>query len=198
MEEQRAIHLLKQGDLQGLDFLVKRYYYRAVKSAYLILQDHAEAENIVQNAFLHAYENINQLASARFGPWFLRSVVNASLKAAQRQKKHTSLDAEVEGQSLADLLADQKPMPESEVEMDELVQAVRGALARLPAEQRAALVMKYYLELSEAEMVTKLDRPLSTVKWRLYTARQRLKNILQPYFSKADDLQSTDTSQHQE
>ena len=101
-------------------------------------------------------------------------------------------------QPLEDVLVDRRPTPESQVEMDELVQTVRGGLARLSVEQRAALVMKYYLELSEAEMMSKLDRPLSTIKWRLYTARQRLKDLLQPYFSRSDDLSSTDHFQHKE
>ena len=144
--------------MQGLDFLIQLYYFRAVKTAYLILQDRYAAEDIVQNAFLHAYEKINQLNSDRFGPWFLRSVVNASLKAARRQNTQLSLSAEVDrdGQSLEDLLADQRPTPKSQVEMDELAQQVRRALRRLPAEQRAALVLKYYLELSEVEMVAQL------------------------------------------
>lgn len=202
MEEHQAVQLLKKGDLQGLDILIQLYYFRAVKTAYLILQDRYAAEDIVQNAFLHAYEKINQLTSDFFGPWFLRSVVNASLKAARRQKTQLSLSAEVdwEDQSFEDLLADQRPTPESQVEMDELAQQVRRALRRLPAEQRAALVLKYYLELSEVEMVAQLNRPLSTIKWRLYTARQRLKDLLQPYFYPAQSKppRSTDPDRKQE
>jgi len=202
MEEHQAVQLLKKGDLQGLDTLVQLYYFRAVKTAYLILQDRAAAEDIVQNAFLHACEKIAQLSSDRFGPWFLRSVVNASLKAARRQKTQLSLSAEVDrdDQSLEDLLADQRPTPESQVEMDELAQEVRQALRRLPAEQRAALVLKYYLELSEVEMVVQLNRPLSTIKWRLYSARQRLKDLLQPYFYPVQSKlpRSTDPDRKQE
>ena len=80
--------------------------------------------------------------------------------------------------------------------MDELVQEVRQALQRLPAEQRAALVLKYYLEMSEAEMALTLERPRTTIKWRLYTARQRLKGMLQPsvYPARSNPPRSTTPS----
>src|SRR5512139_102189 len=90
MDELGAIDLLKEGDLQGLETLAQLYYFRAVKAAYLIVQDRAEAEDIVQDAFLHACEKIHQLSSDRFGPWFLRSVVNASIKSARKQKSQLS------------------------------------------------------------------------------------------------------------
>lgn len=191
MEEQQAIDLLKEGDLQGLEPLIQLYYFQAVKAAYLIVQDRHEAEDIVQNTFLHAYEKIDQLAGNRFGPWFLRSVVNASIKVAQIQKSQISLSAESEGetQSMEDLLADQQPSPEITVEMGELSQQVWLALSRLSVEQRAAVVMKYYLEMSEAELTIQLNQPKSTIKWWLYAARERLKGLLHPYY----DPQETQT-----
>lgn len=198
MEESQAIDLLKQGNLRGLDTLVQQYYFRAVKTAFLITQDRAAAEDIVQNAFLHAYEKIDQLRGEQFGPWFLRSVVNAAIKAARKQKNQLSLSSENDGEglALAELLADGRPSPESQVEMDELVQEVRQALQRLPAEQRAALVLKYYLEMNEAEMALTLERPRTTIKWRLYTARQRLKGMLQPsvYPARSNPPRSTTPS----
>lgn len=184
MDEQQAIHLLKAGDLQGLEPLVSLYYFRAVKTAYLIVQDRDEAEDIVQSAFLHAYEKINQLRSGRFGPWFLRSILNASIKTARKQKKNISLQAgdSAEALSFEEQLADHQPSPETIMEDEELSQAVWRVLQRLSPEHRAAVVMKYYLEMSEAEISSVLGRPLSTIKWRLFTARKQLRNLLHPAF----------------
>jgi RNA polymerase sigma-70 factor (ECF subfamily) len=147
-----------------------------------VVHDRDEAEDIVQNAFLHAYEKIDQLAGERFGPWFLRIVLNAAIKAARRQEKQVSIEAEAatDGQSLEDLLADQQPSPETLVETDELSQVIWQALQRLTPEQRVTVVMKYYLEMSEVEMTAALGHPVSTIKWRLYTARQRMKDLLRP------------------
>ena len=57
---------------------------------------------------------------------------------------------------------------------------VRKALTELTAKQRTEIVIRFYLEMNETEMAKTLHRPRSTVKWRLYTARQRLKSLLQP------------------
>ena len=82
MEEQKAIARLKRGDISGLEALVRKYQVQAVRAAYLIIRDRALAEDIVQAAFLRAYERIGQFDAGRpFGPWFLRSVVNDAVKA---------------------------------------------------------------------------------------------------------------------
>lgn len=183
MDEQQAILLLKKGDLAGLDMLVQQYYFRAVKTAYLILQDRDEAEDIVQTAFLHACDKIDQLASDRFGPWFLRSVVHAAIKAGKKHSRQISLNAEkgAETQSFEDLLEDRRPSPEALVEISELSQEVWQALGQLSPDQRAAVVLKYYLDKSELEISAELKHPVSTVKWRLYAARQRLRDLLHPF-----------------
>ena len=61
------------------------------------------------------------------------------------------------------------------MENDEIRQEVWQAIRQLPAQQRAVIVMRYYLELSEAEMVAKLDHPASTIKWWLREARQQIR-----------------------
>ena len=184
MEEQQAIRLLKGGDLKGLQPLIQLYYFRAVKSAYLIVQDRAEAEDIVQTAFLNACKKIHQLSSDRFGPWFLRSVIHTSVKVARKQKRQVSLNSETgyEAQTFEDLLADRQPSPETLLEMSESAQAIGQALQQLSADQRAAVVLKYYLDKSEVEMTAELNLPLSTIKWRLYAAREKLRHLLRPNF----------------
>jgi RNA polymerase sigma-70 factor (ECF subfamily) len=84
MEERQAIARLQRGDIGGLEVLVKQYQVQAVQTACLIVQDKALAEDIVQNAFITVAEKIHQFDSQKpFAPWFLRSVVNASIKAAK-------------------------------------------------------------------------------------------------------------------
>ena len=139
MEEQEAIARLKQGDIRGLRALVREHQVQAIRTAYLITRDRAQAEDIVQAAFLRAYERIDQFDAARpFAPWFLRSVANDALKAVTRDKRHISLEgglshANEQGEPvLAELLATPDPGPEELVEAAELRQAVWDALGRLP------------------------------------------------------------------
>jgi RNA polymerase sigma-70 factor, ECF subfamily len=180
LEEKLAIARLKQGDLDGLEALVKRHQVRAVSAAYLIVRDPKLAEDIVQEAFLRAAEKIDQFDESRpFGPWFLRSVINASTKAVRRQKRLIPLDAQDEETSkVADWLMDSNPQPELILETEETRQMVWKALGELTAEQRAVIVMRHFLDMSEAEMTDELGRPLTTIRWRLKTARNQLRKIL--------------------
>jgi RNA polymerase sigma-70 factor (ECF subfamily) len=183
MEESKAIELLQKGDLNGLESLVKRYQTQAVQTACLIVQDRALAEDIVRNAFFTAAERIHQYDPERpFKAWFFRSVVNASIKAAKRQKKQSSLNALIPGQnfSLADVLVDTQALPEDWLENQENREAIQAAIDSLPADQRAVVVMRYFLEASESEMAGELKRPISTIKYWLRTARKALASLLNP------------------
>lgn len=185
MEEQQAIALLKRGDIGGLETLVRKYQVQAVRAADLIVRDRALAEDIVQAAFLRAYERIGQFDVGRpFGPWFLRSVVNDAVKAAARRERQVPLDDETgEMVSLADLLADPAPGPGELAEQAETRQAVWATLGELLPAQRAAIVLRYYLGLSEAELADELACPPGTVKWRLHAARKHLRALLRPLWS---------------
>ena len=194
LEEKLAIASLKQGDLDGIAALVKRHQVRAVSAAFLIVRDPKLAEDIVQEAFLRAAEKIDQFDESRpFGPWFLRSVINASTKAVGRQKRFVPLDGtdDEETSKVAEWLMDPSPHPELMVETQETRQMVWKALGELNAEQRAVVIMRHFLEMSEAEMTEELDRPLTTIRWRLKTARNQLRKILQ-LFWKADYQETQD------
>jgi len=186
LEEKQAIARLKQGDLDAMEVLVKRYQVRAVYVASLIVRNLKLAEDIVQDAFMRSAEKINQFdESKRFEPWFLRSVVNASVKAATRQKRFISLEEaqDEETSKVADWLMDPDPSPEFMVETQETRQIVWNALGELTAEQRAVVIMRHFLEMSETEMTQKLGRPLTTIRWRLKTARNRLRKILRLFWN---------------
>ncbi len=88
MDERRAIERLKEVDPGGLEVLVKSHQVRAVRAAYLICRDRPLAEDVVQSAFVKAYERIGTFEAGRpFGPWFTRMVVNDAIKAASRRER---------------------------------------------------------------------------------------------------------------
>jgi len=181
VEELTAIRRLQRGDISGLAILVRRYEVRAVRTAYLITHDRALAEDVVQTAFLRVFQRIDQYDEDRpFAPWFMRSVVNAAIQAARRQQRDLSLEAsDPAGEvTLADLLPDPAPGPDDEFDRAELRGAVWEALGRLSPEQRAAVVLRYFLDLSDDEMSDELDCSPNTVRWRLHTARKQLRVLL--------------------
>jgi len=183
MDEQIAISRLKQGDLNGLETLVNRYQVQSVHAAYLILYDRSLAEDIVQSAFVKAAQRIHQFGDDRpFAPWFSRIVVNDALKLAKRQSRSISLDepGDESAAQLAKWLADPDLNPEQVLEQKEARQVILKAIQSLPPEQRAAIVMKYFFDMRMSEISTKTGRPLTTIKWWLRDARERLRALIDP------------------
>lgn len=183
VEERQAVARLRRGDLNGLEPLVRAHQLRALRAATLIVRDRALAEDLVQAAFVRAAERIAQLEAGRpFGPWFLRSVVNDALKAAARRERTVSLDRALveDALTLGDLLPDPAPGPHAVAEAAETQRAVWEALGALSPRQRAAVVQRYYLDLSEAEMAAEWGAAPGTVKWHLHQARERLRLLLHP------------------
>src|SRR5262249_3357250 len=104
--------------------------------------------------------------------------------AARRQKRFISLEEaqEEETSKVAEWLMDPDPSPEFMMETQETRQIVWKALGELTAEQRAVVIMRHFLEMSETEMTQKLGRPLTTIRWRLKTARNQLRKILRLFW----------------
>ena len=180
-EDQIALSRLAHGDLHGLETLVEHHQVQAVYAAYMIVFDHDLAEDVAQTAFVRVAEKIHQYDQNRpFMPWFFRIVVNEALKVSRLQKRMVALDEEPDRcvTALADWLTDPQPLPERLLETKETGQVILDALKRLTPQQRAVVVMRYYLEMSEAEMSTQMESPLSTVKWWLRSARERVRNLL--------------------
>lgn len=180
MDESSAISRLKQGDLIGLEKLVDLYQVRAVHAAYLILFDRALAEDLAQAAFVKVVERIDQFDEARpFAPWFFRIVVNDALKLASRQKRSVSLeDLGESATQLATWLTDPALQPEQLLEQKQIRENILNAIESLPLDQHAVIVMRYFLEMSEADMSAKMERPLSSIKWWLRDARKRLHDLM--------------------
>jgi RNA polymerase sigma-70 factor, ECF subfamily len=178
--EKDAVASLKRGEIGGLQTLVSFYQTQAVRASFLICHDLALAEDVVQGAFVRAYEQIGQFDETRpFGPWFLRSVVNSTLMAL-RATRASPLDG-------IDLGESGLPGPEELVQTAETREELWETLARLAPGQRAAVVMRYYLELSDAEISERLQVPPGTVRRRLHDARKRLRQMLPARLGSGDE-----------
>jgi RNA polymerase sigma-70 factor (ECF subfamily) len=198
MDDTAATQRLLRGDIGGLDELMLRYQLQAIRAAYLVCQDPSMAEDIVQSAFIRAYERIDQFDTSHpFGPWSLRSVVNDVIQATARAQRTISLDADIqvstignstEWNSLAGDVVEQ-------VERLETGAEIRAAISQLPANQRAAIVLRYYLDLTDDEISARLHSNPSTVRWRLHAARKRLRSLLPAWLrpTEASDVDFTRT-----
>jgi RNA polymerase sigma-70 factor (ECF subfamily) len=179
MDEQTAIQRLKNKDIGGLEYLVLAHQVKAVRTAYLITRDRALAEDVVQDCFINAYHSISGFDSTRaFEPWFMRSVVHAAVKSAQRFNRDVELDAVMDSAWFEERFTRANQV-EGQVEAVLFQKEVNAALAQLSPRQRAVIVQKYYLEMSEKEMAQDSDVANGTIKWLLNAARERLRKLLE-------------------
>lgn len=178
MDDVIAIQRLKNGDISGLKALVERYELKALRTAWLISQDNAIAEDSVQSAFLRAAKAIAQFDTRRpFQPWFMRIVVNECLKTLNQRKRFVY--AEDENDPL-DYIPDESQNPEEIADSHAAEAAVQEALESLSPEHRAVIVLRYYLGYSETEIAQELGKPLGTIRSRMFHAQQRLRGLLLP------------------
>ncbi|CAN5236982.1 RNA polymerase sigma factor SigW [soil metagenome] len=153
-DERARVRGAQQGSLSDLEALFRTHWPRAFRAAYLVTHDAAAAEDIAQESFLAALRALDRFDRRRpFGPWLHRIVVNRAIDWTRAR----SLRAEVE---LTDSFH-APPAPGAPGE-DVLV-----ALARLPPEHRAVVVMRYLLEFTPGEIAEALDLPRGTVNSRL-------------------------------
>jgi RNA polymerase sigma-70 factor, ECF subfamily len=179
--EYTLVTRLKSGEIDVLTPLVQAYQQKALRTAWLVTQDSVLAEEVTQTAFIQAYDCIDQFDVSRpFLPWFLRIVVNLAVKSARKQTRTLSLDAaDIDSETaFAELLADHRPDPETEVEQRELERTVQQLLEQLSPEQRAVIVLRYYVDLTETQMADVLNLPTGTVKSRLHAARRQLRRLI--------------------
>ena len=147
----------------------------------MITQDRFIAEDIVQSAFLRVFKKIAGFDdSLPFRPWFLRIVVNDSIKMVTQQKRRVNLPDEENGdyQKLLEDLTRVAREPEEAIQHTEIVNEIKQAIVRLSPAQRAAIVMYYFLQMDTAEISNFMEINAGTVRWHLSVAREKLRKSL--------------------
>lgn len=158
-----------RGDQQAFEPLVARYEKVLFNVALRMVGDYEDARDITQTAFVKAYEKLASFDPRyRFFSWIYRIMINESLNHLQRRKPYQPLDP---GLACA-------TTPLEDAQASELSERVQEALMRLSPDYRQVLILRHFVELSYSEMSSLLSIPEKTVKSRLYTARQRLGDVL--------------------
>lgn len=177
-DDVQAIRRLKNGEIGGLEVLITRYQLKAIRTAFFITHDESTAEDVVQDAFVRFFERVHHFDERRpFQPYFMRSVLNLALNLAQKESKGRQFAGDDDTSQLEALLA-RAISVESQVEFSQLQREMLMVLFKLSPRQRAVIVQRYYLEMSENEMAETLSITPGTVKWLLNAARARLRDML--------------------
>ena len=176
MDELQAIRRLKAGGFDGLEYLMLKYQVKAVRVAFLVLRDKTRAEDVVQEVFFRLFRRPGGFDESRpFEPYLMRSILNAALNVCRDEKKSISLEGST---ALVEGLISRAAPVESQVEYAQIKSEILNAMDQLSPRQRAAIVQRYYLDMSEKEMAVALDAAPGTIKWLLNTARNNLRDVL--------------------
>lgn len=173
------------GDREAFAALVRAYEQPIYHLAYRLVGDAEEARDVAQEIFVRAYTRLDSYDPGRpFFPWLYRLGVNYGLNHRRQQRAHPTVrlsevrrqDAEAE----TDFdIADTVRGPEELSELGEEQAAVNEAIARLPADYRAVIALRYGADLEYEAIAATLNIPLGTVKTRLYRAKEALRRELE-------------------
>jgi RNA polymerase sigma-70 factor (ECF subfamily) len=164
--ERKLIREAQRGSKQALADLYGAHWGHAHRAAYLVVHDAAAAEDIAQDAFLAAVDALDRFDRRRpFAPWLHRIVVNRAIDWARREALRRQVD-EPEAQAATD-------RPEA------LGEELMGALAELPPDQRAVVVLRHLLEYTPGEIARMLELPRGTVNSRLRRALDQLRTRIE-------------------
>jgi RNA polymerase sigma-70 factor (ECF subfamily) len=188
-EELALVQAAKGGDIAAFEQLVKKYDRNVFRIAQHITQNREDAEDVVQDAFLKAYQNLKQFqGNSKFYTWLVRIAVNEALMKLRKRKtsKTVSMDEDVETEdgSVPREVADWSPNPEQLFGQSELSDILAKTIQGLPTGFRTVFVLRDVEGLSTEETAETLGLSVPAVKSRLLRARLQLRERLSRYFKK--------------
>ncbi len=181
------VNSAKSGDVQAYETLVNKYDRQIFRIAQHITQNREDAQDVVQDAFLKAYEKLEQFqGNSKFYTWLVRIAVNESLMRLRKRRtgKMVSIDDDIETEegSVPRDLADWSPNPEQNYGQAELAEILRKTIQGLPHGFRIVFVLRDVDGLSTEETAETLGLSVPAVKSRLLRARLQLRERLSRYF----------------
>ena len=190
-DELALVQAAKAGDIAAFEELVRRYDRNVFRIAQHITQNREDAEDVVQDAFLKSYENLQQFqGQSKFYTWLVRIAVNEALMKLRKRRpeRMVSLDEEVktEEDSVPREVADWSPNPEQQYTQAELRDILTRTIQGLPPSFRTVFVLRDVEGLSTEETAEALDLSIPAVKSRLLLARLQLRERLSRYFQKRE------------
>jgi RNA polymerase sigma-70 factor (ECF subfamily) len=181
------VNSARGGDVEAFEKLVRQYDRQIFRIAQHITQNREDAEDVVQDAFLKAYEKLNQFqGNSKFYTWLVRIAVNESLMRLRKRRtgRMVSIDEDVETEegSMPRDLADWGPDPEEQYGQSEMADILRKTIQGLPPGFRVVFVLRDVEGLSTEETAETLGLSIPAVKSRLLRARLQLRERLSRYF----------------
>jgi RNA polymerase sigma-70 factor (ECF subfamily) len=179
-DDHRLIAASRTGDAAAFGELVRRYQDRLFNTVYRFLENADDAQDVVQEAFLSAYQSLDGFkGDSQFFTWLYRIAVNTAI--SHRRKRRITLRIENRNgeESLDPADPSESNRPGHAIEQDEEAVRVHRALSRLSEEHRMVLVMKDMEGQKYEAMAEILGVPIGTIRSRLHRARTELRELLE-------------------
>ncbi|MFZ5645449.1 MAG: RNA polymerase sigma factor [Bacillota bacterium] len=177
-DDEHLVKRSREGDADAFDELVKKYQSKVFTVAYRFMGNHADANDLAQDAFIRAYQALSSFrGDSSFATWLYRITSNVCRDEIRKQNRYkkVSLDEMMTQPGGGPNLTAADLTPEESLDRVELRDTVQRHLNSLSSEHRLILVMRDIQGLSYEEIASSLDCTLGTVKSRLNRARQTLK-----------------------
>lgn len=177
LTDEQIVERVRAGEQHLFEILMRRHNPQVYRAARSIVHDDGEAEDVMQDAYVRAYEHLREFEGrSRFSTWVTRIAVHEALARARRSKRYDTFDAGEEGPSMP---ASAVATPEQQTSDSEMRRLLEQAVSALPEEFRSVFVLRAVHGMNGAEVADCLGLEEATVKTRLFRARGRLRDLLE-------------------
>lgn len=178
LRDEEVVARVLAGETALFEILMRRYNQRLYRVSRVILRDDGEAEDVMQDAYVRAYEHLNQFAGkAAFSTWLTRIAIHEALARKRRRGRMEELDALPNGDVMS-ILKSSAPTPESGAAQAEMRRILEEAIDGLPETYRTVVMLREVEEMSVAETAESLGVTDAVVKTRLHRAHAILRKEL--------------------
>jgi RNA polymerase sigma-70 factor (ECF subfamily) len=179
LSDEEIIGRVRAGDKALYEIIMRRYNQRLYRVARAILHNEAEAEDVMQDAYVRAYTHLHQFAfRSSFATWLTRIAVNEALSRRRSNNRRQQLDPDELDEDISMTNAANHASPELEASSAELRTLLEQAILDLPGDYRTVIVLRDVEELSTAETADALDITEENVKIRLHRGHKMIRGWL--------------------
>jgi len=181
-DDDRLIADCLKGQTAAFGELVRRYQDRLFNTVFRLVDSAEDAQDVVQEAFLHAYQSLDRFkGDSQFFTWLYRIAVNSAISLKRKQRTVVSLHVDREGQGSVPEPHDVSDLsqPDLALERADEERRIQAALNRLSPEHRAVLILKDLEDQKYETMAEILQVPIGTIRSRLHRARLELREVLE-------------------
>jgi RNA polymerase sigma-70 factor (ECF subfamily) len=196
-----AVERTLAGDRDAFRVLVERHSHNVFRLAYRMMGNQHDAEEVVQESFLRAYQKLGQFAErANFGTWVYRIAANYAIdrmrarrsEDAQRAPSSRGVDEGVELDPMS-IVPDAAPSPERLAQSGELAEHLRRAMNALTPAERTAFVMRHWGGSGIEEIAAALKSSTSAAKNTVFRSVQKLRQALEPFVERRGQARAMGT-----